>query len=160
MDARDPGRLLSPLVVWPVVAILAIAAVTLVWPDVLIEGSIGDFIIVTLFLGCGAAWLTGRSVARSWAPYVQLLVYCALLTAAVRFGHFALFERPLFAWRYYAIEFVLLSAVATLGFRALRQQQMTKHYDWLYAPAGTFSWRAEARPTQGGDIEAEGAPPA
>ena len=55
------------------------------------EISVWVFLLVTVILGGGAAWITGRVVARSWEPWRQLLVYALLLAAAVRFLHFSLF---------------------------------------------------------------------
>lgn len=138
---KDPGRPSSPLLVGPVVVLAALLVALFLWHDLLIGASIADFLVVTLFLGGGAAWLTGRAVARSWAPYSELLVYCVLLAGAVRFCHFALFDDQLVSPEPAAVEFVLLAAVATLGFRAHRRRQMTVQYAWMYEPAGHFAWR-------------------
>lgn len=143
-DARspDPGRVTSPMVVVPALALAAILILFLIRPRSVVEVSTGDFMLVTLFLGGGAAWLTGRAVARGWSPYWQVLVYSALLTAAVRFCHFALFKGTLRAYDYYLLELVLLASIATLGYRAVRKAQMVRRYDWLFAPAGPLAWTA------------------
>ena len=59
------------------------------------DRDIADFLVVTLFLGGGAAYLTGRAVANSWEPMTRALAWMVPLTAAVRFIHFALFGNPL-----------------------------------------------------------------
>lgn len=138
----DPGRPSSPMLLAPVGALVVLAVLLFVWPQVLMGASLGDFLLVTLFLGGGAAWLTGKAVARGWGPYSHLVVYCLLLAGAVRFCHFALFESELFAPEHTAVEFVLLLSIATLGFRALRRRQMTVQYGWMYEPAGRLAWRA------------------
>lgn len=143
-DLPNPGRATSPLIVWPVAAIVLLLTSMALWPDVLMESSLVDFLLVTVFLGCGAAWLTGRAVAKSWGPYAKLFVYCGLLTFAVRFAHFALFERPLLSAHHYVVEFILIFAVATLGLRAVRQRQMTVQYGWLYERTGPLTWRPRA----------------
>ncbi|MFS8038368.1 DUF6867 family protein [Xanthobacter sp. AM11] len=137
----NPGRSSSPMLILPVATLGALTLLCTLWPDLLIGGSLGDFLLVTLCLGGGAAWLTGKAVAGGWSPYSHLVLYCLPLTAAVRFGHFALFEDTLFAPEPAAVEFVLLLAIATLGFRTLRRRQMTVQYGWMYAPAGRFGWR-------------------
>ena len=57
------------------------------------EGSFGVFILVTVMLGGGAAALAGRAIAQTWRPWWQVIAYSLILGAAVRFFHFALFER-------------------------------------------------------------------
>ncbi|MEP9353579.1 DUF6867 family protein [Xanthobacter sp. KR7-65] len=138
---RDPGLASSPMLVGPLVALVVLVATLFVWPKELIGASLGDFLLVTLFLGGGAAWLTGKAVARGWAPYTHMLVYCLLLACAVRFCHFALFEAELFDPEPLAVEFVLLASIATLGFRAMRQRQMTVQYGWMYERTGRMSWQ-------------------
>lgn len=139
--ASDPGRAASPMLVGPAVALVVLVVALFLWPEELLGVSLGDFLLVTLFLGGGAAWLTGKAVARGWAPYSHLLLYCLLLTCAVRFCHFALFADHLFDIESLAVEFVLLASAATLGFRAMRQRQMTVQYGWMYEKAGSLAWR-------------------
>lgn len=149
MAAFDPGRPTAPMVVVPALALAAVFVLFLVDPSRVVEVSTGDFMLVTLLLGGGAAWLTGRAVAKGWSPYWQVVVYCALLTAAVRFCHFALFQGTLRAYDYYLIELVLLTSIATLGFRAVRKGQMIRRYDWLFVSAGPLAWGP--RPPAGDD---------
>lgn len=142
----DPGRASSPFLIGPALALAGLVGAAALWPRELIGASLGDFLLVTLALGGSAAWRTGRAVAKGWAPYHQLVLYCLFLAGAVRFCHFALFEDDLFALEPFAVEFVLLTAIATLGFRAFRRRQMTVQYGWIYEPAGHFAWR----PRRGG----------
>ena len=51
--------------------------------------------LVTGVLGGGAAFLAGRAIAQTWRPFWNVLLYMAMLGAAVRFVHFALFEGTL-----------------------------------------------------------------
>ena len=48
-----------------------------------------------LRMGGGAAALAGRAIAQTWRPFWSVMVYMAMLGAAVRFVHFALFEATL-----------------------------------------------------------------
>ena len=43
------------------------------------ESSLGVFLLVTVFLGGGASWLTGRAIAITWRPWWQLVGYMLIL---------------------------------------------------------------------------------
>lgn len=110
------------------------------------------FLLVTVFLGGGAAWITGRVVARAWEPWWQLAVYVVLLAAAVRFLHFSLFGGSFFlpletfatALHYFIVDSVVLMVLAVLGRQITRSRQMSTQYGFLYRRAGPFSWRERA----------------
>ena len=99
------------------------------------------FLILTVFLGGGAAWLTGRAVALTWRPYLQTVAYAFLLAAAVRFLHFALGGGRLLALDRYALDLIVMLIAGSLGFRHTRARQMSTQYRWLYERAGPLSWR-------------------
>jgi hypothetical protein len=113
------------------------------------EISLIDFILVTVFLGGGAAWLTGRATALTWSSWAVLVVYIVLLTAATRFIHFSLFEGSFFLplatfWTalYHAgIDFVILMTAAVLGRQITRAGQMSIQYQFLFERAGPLGWR-------------------
>lgn len=138
----NPGRASAPMLVLPIAALVLLAVGLVLWPHMMGEASLADFLLVSLFLGGGAAWLTGRAVAKGWGSFWKLLLYCILLTVAVRFCHYALFEDAMFVAGPALVEFVLLISIAALGFRSLRQRQMTQQYGWLYAADGPLTWRA------------------
>ncbi|MEQ9689096.1 MAG: hypothetical protein RLO48_05135 [Bauldia litoralis] len=106
------------------------------------EVSLGDFLLVTLFRGGGAAYLTGRAVASTWRPYRSLVIYIVLLTAAVRFIHYALFGGTLISLQFYAVDLVILLVLGSLGFRITRAGQMTTQYGWIFQRSGPLSWRS------------------
>ncbi len=108
---------------------------------ILWENSLGVFLLVTVFLGCGAAWLSGRAIAMTWRPVWQVFLYAILLAAAVRFLYFALFEDTLTSLYFYVVNLVILLAVALAGYRVTRVGQMVTQYRWLYERSGPFSWR-------------------
>ncbi len=101
-------------------------------------------LLVTGMIGGGAAWLTGRAIAQTWRPFWHLLVYTALLGAAVRFVHFALFEATLIAPVSYAADTLYLLILAALAWRMTRTTQMATQYYWLFERTGPFTWRARA----------------
>jgi ABC-type polysaccharide/polyol phosphate export permease len=99
------------------------------------------FLVLTVILGGGAAFLSGRGLARSWKPFPRLFFYMAPLAAAVRFFHYALFDGELLSLYYYLVTYVLLAASGALGYRAMRTTQMVTQYRWLYERTGPLTWR-------------------
>jgi hypothetical protein len=99
------------------------------------------FALVTVILGGGAAWMTGRSVARAWGSVGNLLFYLLLLACAVRFLHYALFHGTLLSLHYYLVDAVVLVVIGFLGWRSTRTTQMTTQYRWIYEKTGPLSWR-------------------
>ena len=116
------------------------------------QTNIIDFLLVTVFLGGGAAYLVGRAMASTWAPILLLVVYTALLSAAVRFIHYALFHGTLLSLHYFAVDVVILGILAALGYRITRAGQMTTQYGWLYRRSGPLSWRRRS-PAEDGAAE-------
>lgn len=139
----NAGRPSSPLLVGPIILLGVLAFALIVWPDAVMGTSLGDFVLVSLAMGGSAAWLTGKAVAKGWGPLSHLGLYCALLAAAVRFCHFALFDDELFEPLTSLVEFGFLLAVAMLGFRHVRKRQMSVQYGWMFVPAGPFSWQRQ-----------------
>jgi hypothetical protein len=109
------------------------------------EVSLGDFLLVTVFLGGGAAYMTGRAVAETWRALPLLIVYVVLLTFAVRFIHHALFGGEILAAQFFVVDLVVVSIFAALGFRITRAAQMAGQYSWLYERTGPLSWRERAK---------------
>ena len=101
-------------------------------------------LLVTGVIGGGAAWLAGRAIAQTWRPFWHLVVYTALLGAAVRFVHFALFEATLIAPVSYAADTIYLLILAASAWRMTRAAQMATQYYWLFERTGPFTWRARA----------------
>jgi hypothetical protein len=105
------------------------------------ENSFGVFVLVTIVLGGGAAWLSGRAVAATWRPWWQVVVYMLILGAAVRFIHFALFGGTLLSLYYYDVDSAICLVAGFLGFRSARAAQMVTQYRWINAPDGALGWR-------------------
>jgi hypothetical protein len=105
------------------------------------ENSFGVFVLVTIILGGGAAWLTGRAAAQTWRPVWQVAFYCLLLGATVRFIHFSLFEGTLLSLHFYAVDTAICILFGLAGFRAARAAQMVRQYGWINESPGPFRWR-------------------
>ncbi|MBK0399366.1 hypothetical protein H0I76_09205 [Limibaculum sp. M0105] len=99
------------------------------------------FFFVTLVIGGGAAFMSGRALASTWQPIWRLIFYMVLLAAAIRFFHFALFSGTLLSVHYYLVDAASVIALALLGYRLKRVNQMVTQYEWLYERAGPFGWR-------------------
>ena len=108
------------------------------------EGSFGVFLLVTIALGGGGAWLTGRAVAATWRPWWQVVAYSLILGFAVRFIHFSLFGGTLLSAHYYVVDTAFCAAFALLGFRTARVARMLVQYRWINAPDGPLRWRRKA----------------
>src|ERR1700757_1375541 len=114
------------------------------------EDSFGVFLLVSVVLGGGAAWLAGRAIAATWRPWWQVVFYMLILGVAVRFLHFALFEATLLSAHYYLVDVGVCLAFGFLGFRTTRAAQMVTQYRWINMRAGAFSWcRREAKAGDG-----------
>jgi hypothetical protein len=90
-----------------------------------------SFLLVTVLLGGGAAWLAGRAIAQTWRPWWSIVVYMLILGLAVRFCHYALFSGTLLSPYYYAIDTIILILMSILGFRGTRDAQMARQYGFL-----------------------------
>lgn len=110
---------------------------TLLW-----EVTFYEFVLVTIILGGGAAFLTGRAVASVWLEKWRLAFYIVLLAAAVRFIHFALFHGTLLSLHYYIVDLIVLLIAAFAGMRITRSKQMATQYSFKYSRSGIAGWKA------------------
>ena len=109
------------------------------------ENAFGIFLLVTIVLGGGAAWLAGRAIALTWRPWWQVVTYSLILGLAVRFIHFSLFNGTLLSPHYYLVDAAFCLAFGVLGFRAARAKQMVEQYHWRNEPSGLLRWRRKAQ---------------
>lgn len=98
------------------------------------SGSLWVFLVLTVTLGGAAAHTTGKAIAETWKPYWQLVAYMALLSAAVRFFHFALFEETLLSLPGYLATLAVLLGFAAVGHFRARRRQMREQYGWRNQP--------------------------
>jgi hypothetical protein len=95
------------------------------------EGSLGVFLLVTVVLGGGTAWLSGRAIAQTWRPWWSVAAYMLVLGAVVRFFHFALFGGTLLSPYFYVIDTGVALLFGMAGFRITRARQMARQYGFL-----------------------------
>ena len=105
------------------------------------EDSFGIFLLVTIALGGGAAYLSGRAIASTWRPWWHVTLYMFVLALAVRFMHFALFDSKFLSLHYYLVDYAVCLAFGLLGFHLMRVTQMVTRYGWINERAGPFRWR-------------------
>lgn len=105
------------------------------------ERSLGIFLLVSVAMGGGAAWLAGRALAATWRPWWHLALYMLLLSLAVRFIHYALFESKFLTLHYYLVDYAVCLGFGLLGFRLMRVKQMVTRYSWINERAGLLRWR-------------------
>ena len=108
------------------------------------EDNFGVFFLVTVFLGGGAAWLTGRAAAQTWRPVWQVVIYTLILGFAVRFIHFSLFDGTLLSLHFYLVDAAVCLVIGLAGFRAARVAQMIRQYRWINEADGPLRWRRKA----------------
>lgn len=116
--------------------------------DLYAEESFLQVLLVTGLIGGGAAWLAGRAIALTWRPFWHLLFYMAMLGAAVRFVHFALFEGTLLSPASYAVDTLYLLLVSSLAWRMTRAAQMATQYYWLFERTSPLTWRPRGQGSQ------------
>lgn len=99
---------------------------------ILYGNSFAAFLVITIILGGGAAWLTGRAISQSWEPVWIAIAYMVPLAAAARFLHYALAKGDLISLQYFIVNFAVLAGIAALGWRVARTGQLATQYPWLY----------------------------
>jgi hypothetical protein len=109
------------------------------------EDSFLVFVLVTIILGGGAAFLSGRAIALTWRPWWQVGAYMLILGGAVRFFHMALFEGHLLSLHYYLVDTAFCMLFGFWGYRMTRAAQMAEQYSWLYRRAGLINWAKKRR---------------
>jgi hypothetical protein len=110
------------------------------------EGTVGivQFVVFTVILGGGAAFLAGRALAIGWKPLGLLVFYMVLFTFGLRFLDYALFQSNLFSPTYFISHGLVVLAAALAGYRLTRVSQMVTQYPWLYERSGLLTWRNRA----------------
>jgi hypothetical protein len=111
-----------------------------------VEDSPWIFLIMTVVIGGGAAFLAGRALSSKWRPLWMPILYMIPLGLALRFFHYALFNGDLLSLHYFITDTLVLVAGTWLGYRLTRVNQMVSQYPWLYERSSPFSWRAKGAP--------------
>lgn len=108
------------------------------------EANIWQFIFITVLLGGGAAWLTGKATAKTWRPFSALIVYMLGLGIGVRFIHHALFDGTMFSAQYYIVDTIILMIIGAIAYQYTRTNQMVTQYHWLYDRSSPLGWKEKS----------------
>jgi hypothetical protein len=117
------------------------------------EGSFGVFLLVTVAMGGGAAWMSGRAIAATWRPWWHVIAYMLILGVGVRFIHFALFEGTFVSPYYYVVDSAICLLFGFLGFRITRAAQMTRQYGFRNVRSGLLTWARRSAASAGRDAD-------
>ena len=93
------------------------------------------FVLVSVVMGGGTAYISGRAIAQTWRPFWHAMAYALVLGLAVRFIHFALYQEVMLSARNYLIDCAVLCIAAAVGFMRTRATQMRDQYGPL-TPSG------------------------
>lgn len=107
--------------------------------QILWEDGALPFALLTVLLGGGCAYMSGRSLATSWRPVARLLLYMAIFGFAIRFLHWGLFSGTLLSPWYYLVDTGVLMLIAGLGYQFTHAGQLATKYHWLYRRTSLFT---------------------
>jgi len=113
------------------------------------EGSFAIFLLVSVAMGGGAAFMSGRAIAATWRPWWHIIVYMLILAAGVRFIHFALLEGTFISPHYYATDFAVCLLFGFFGFRVTRARQMARQYGFRNIRTGLLTWARRSAASAG-----------
>jgi hypothetical protein len=114
------------------------------------EHSLEVFVLVSVVMGGGAAWLAGRAIASTWRLWWHVVLYMLPLALAVRFIHFALFDSKFLSPHYYLVDYAVCLTLGMLGFRVQRVTQMVTRYAWINERTSLLRWRRRDDTTAAG----------
>jgi hypothetical protein len=102
--------------------------------------TLGMVLLFNLVLVGPASFAAGQSVAATWRPWRQLVLYTALLSAGLRFFDYALANGELWSVGGFLLGWLVQFAIAALAWRLTRARQMVRQYPWLYQRKGLLGW--------------------
>lgn len=102
------------------------------------------FLLLTVIIFGGAAFLMGQAIAETWRPAWQNVAYGLLLAAGNRFLDGALFKGEWLDLGQYVLDAAVIIGIALFAHRVTLARKMVTQYPWLYEPAGLLSWRDRA----------------
>ncbi len=102
---------------------------------------ITPFVLLTLARRRRRGLANWASRGRGLDAGLARVSYVAIIAAAVRFLHYALFGATLLSPQSFLVDFALLAVIALLAYRIRRARQMTEQYAWIFERSGPLTWR-------------------
>jgi len=102
--------------------------------------TLGMVLLFNLVLVAPASFASGQGVAAIWRPWPQVIGYCALLSAGLRFLDYALANGELWSIGGFLLGWLVQLAIAGFAYRLTRVRQMLRQYPWLYQRKGLLGW--------------------
>jgi hypothetical protein len=99
-----------------------------------------NVLLFNLALVGPASFAAGHAVANNWRPWPQIVLYTALLSAALRFLDYALANGELWSVAGFLLGWLVQLAIAAFAYRLTRARQMVRQYPWLYRRRGLLGW--------------------
>jgi hypothetical protein len=87
-----------------------------------------------------ASFMTGQGIASTWRPWVQLVFYCGLLSAALRFFDYALAGGELLSVAGFLLGWAVQLAIASFAYRLTQARLLVRQYPWVYQRKGLLGW--------------------
>ncbi|MEE8122663.1 MAG: hypothetical protein V3T93_00985 [Alphaproteobacteria bacterium] len=108
--------------------------------------SVVVFVIFTVVIVGGAAFMAGQAVAATWRPVWEVFFYCFLLGLTDRFLIWGIFQGELLSLSGFVVDTAVLLAIALFAYRTTHVSKMVSQYPWLYERAGPWSYRRKTSP--------------
>lgn len=102
--------------------------------------SLFNVLLFNIVLFGPGAFAAGQAVAGTWRPRWQIVVYTALLAAALRFFDYALGGGDFLVPGGFILSWIVLLGFASFAYRLTRVRQMVRQYPWLYRRKGLLDW--------------------
>lgn len=103
--------------------------------------SIQVFVILTVVIMGGAAYMTGQAVAATWRPVRQIVIYCILLGGVDRFLIASLFGGDGLSVSAFVVDATVLIGIGLVAYRITHVTKMVTQYPWLFERKGLWNYR-------------------
>ena len=115
---------------------MTIDGLSLVW----LGDTLFNVLLFNIVLVGPASFAMGHAMAITWRPWRRIILYSALLSAALRFLDYALAHGELWSVAGFLLGWVVQLAFSAFAYRLTRARQMARQYPWLYQRKGLLGW--------------------
>jgi uncharacterized protein DUF6867 len=115
---------------------MTIDGLSLVW----LGDTLFNVLLFNIVLVGPASFAMGHAMAITWRPWRRIILYSALLSAALRFLDYALANGELWSVAGFLLGWAVQLAFSAFAYRLTRARQMARQYPWLYQRKGLLGW--------------------